>query len=149
MSLFNEILTDRSGNKVDLKKIETLLPVEKKGDEIDVINAQNEEFLSTRLNERNVLFLKKVEAAKQKILEGTYGMCEECGAEISQARLLARPTACLCIGCQEEKEKMELGSIKHRRDLNKSAIAMESEEFEAEKKYASFNEVKFESVIDF
>ena len=58
-----------------------------------------------RLTEQLKEAAKKVEAAKQKIADGTYGICEDCGAEISQKRLLARPTADLCIGCQEEKEK--------------------------------------------
>jgi DnaK suppressor protein len=39
--------------------------------------------------------------------EGTYGQCEECSAPIALARLLARPTADLCIQCKEVEELRE------------------------------------------
>ena len=32
------------------------------------------------------MFLKKVEKVKQKILDGTFGVCEDCGSQISQKR---------------------------------------------------------------
>lgn len=148
MNLFNSMLSDRNGNNVDLKKIPTITPELAKGDEIDIATAQKEEQLETRLNERNLLFLKKVEAAKKKIEEGTYGVCEDCGAEISQKRLLARPTASLCIGCQEEKEKTEFGSFKHRRDLKTGTLTDENDGYIAEKKFSSVKDIGFESVVD-
>ena len=149
MNLFNSILTDRNGNSVNVKKLESLLPAQdKKGDEVDMINLQKEQILETRLNERNLLFLKKVEAAKQKILEGTYGICEDCGAEISQKRLMARPTACLCITCQEEKEREQFGSIKFRRDLQTTQFEDVSENLIGEKKFTSVKDIEFESVVD-
>jgi len=43
----------------------------------------------------------------RKINQGTFGLCDECGGEIEHARLLARPTATLCIGCKEEEERTE------------------------------------------
>ena len=148
MNLFNSMLSDRNGNKVDLKKIPTVTPELTKGDEIDIATAQKEEQLETRLNERNLLFLKKVEAAKKKIEEGTDGICEDCGADISQKRLLARPTASLCIGCQEEKEKAQFGSFKHRRDLKNGTITNENDGYIAEKKFTSVKDIGFESVVD-
>ena len=52
-----------------------------------------------------------IDEAIRKIAEGTYGICEECGEEISEKRLLVLPTATLCIDCQEHKEQFEaLGS---------------------------------------
>lgn len=149
MSMFNSMLTDRNGNQIDLKKLnETTTAAQMKGDEVDLVTAQKEEQLSDRLNERNLLFLKKVEAAKQKIADGTYGICEDCGADISQKRLLARPTASLCIGCQEEKEKEKFGSFKHRRDLKSGTITNEDDGYIAEKKFTSVKDIGFESVVD-
>ncbi len=153
MNLFNDILSDKTGQTPSAKKLEKLFtptqgPV--KGDEVDIVTAQKETQLKTRLDERNVLFLKKVEAAKQKILSGEYGLCEDCGTDISQKRLMARPTACLCIGCQEEKEREQFGSFKHRRDLS----AMKEEEFvedghiSRKTKFASMKTIGFESVVD-
>ena len=48
-----------------------------------------------------------IDEAIRKIAEGTYGICEECGEEISEKRLLVLPTATLCIDCQEHKEQFE------------------------------------------
>jgi DnaK suppressor protein len=154
MNLFNDILSDKHGTKAAHdQKLEKLFkatngPV--KGDDVDIVTAQKEVQLSQRLDERNILFLKKVEMAKQKILNGEYGICEDCGSEISQKRLLARPTACMCIGCQEEKEREQFGSIKHRRDLS----AMKEEEFSADghidrkTKFTSMQTIGFESIVD-
>jgi RNA polymerase-binding transcription factor DksA len=43
--------------------------------------------------------LGEVEAAIARVSEGTYGRCERCGAQISAARLEAKPAARLCIAC--------------------------------------------------
>jgi DnaK suppressor protein len=48
-----------------------------------------------------------IDEAIRKIAEGTYGICEECGEEISEKRLLVLPTATLCVDCQENKEQFE------------------------------------------
>ncbi len=41
----------------------------------------------------------EVRRALRRIADGTYGECANCGAEISQGRLEALPTATLCIKC--------------------------------------------------
>ena len=46
-----------------------------------------------------------VEAALQRIAEGSYGDCVDCGARIAEARLRAAPEASRCIDCQERVEK--------------------------------------------
>jgi len=43
--------------------------------------------------------LDDVEHALAKLAEGTYGVCETCGAAIAAARLEAKPAARLCITC--------------------------------------------------
>jgi DnaK suppressor protein len=43
--------------------------------------------------------LADVDAALAKMDEGTYGICEVCGKEISEARLEARPLAVRCVDC--------------------------------------------------
>ncbi|GAB3762370.1 RNA polymerase-binding protein DksA [Nocardioides ginsengisegetis] len=43
--------------------------------------------------------LAEVEAAIQRLEDGTYGTCERCGQPIGKARLEARPAAATCIGC--------------------------------------------------
>ena len=63
--------------------------------------------LRTRVRERKLLV--KVEAALQRIDEGTYGYCEETGEPIGLGRLLARPTATLSIEAQERRERSHRG----------------------------------------
>jgi DnaK suppressor protein len=41
-----------------------------------------------------------IDRALQKIEEGTYGVCDRCGGEISAARLEARPSSVLCLECK-------------------------------------------------
>ena len=46
-----------------------------------------------------------IEEALEKVREGTYGVCEECGDEIGAGRLKAMPLARLCVPCQSRLEK--------------------------------------------
>lgn len=48
--------------------------------------------------------LAKIDEAISRLEDGTYGLCTECRAEISEARLQALPFAALCRSCQEEVE---------------------------------------------
>ncbi len=49
--------------------------------------------------------LEKVEAALERIEDGTYGECEECGAKIPKARLNAIPYATMCVKCASQTEQ--------------------------------------------
>lgn len=53
---------------------------------------------------RAELELKKITAALQRIEDGSFGECFECGEEIAEGRLSANPTVTLCIQCAEKKE---------------------------------------------
>lgn len=48
--------------------------------------------------------LGRVQEALDRIREGTFGECEECGGPISPARLKAIPWARNCVRCQEKLE---------------------------------------------
>lgn len=65
------------------------------------------EDLSLRRLDSHRKLLQDIDECLRKIQEGTYGMCEECGEEISQKRLNVIPTATLCIDCKENRERME------------------------------------------
>jgi DnaK suppressor protein len=51
--------------------------------------------------------LHKIDESIRKIKDGTYGSCEECGQQISQARLKVLPYAVYCVECKERLEKIE------------------------------------------
>jgi RNA polymerase-binding protein DksA len=44
--------------------------------------------------------LKNVDAALERIAEGTYGTCAECGKEIGRARIEFRPESIYCVDCK-------------------------------------------------
>ena len=54
--------------------------------------------------------ITKIQDALKRMDDGEYGICEECGEDISLARLKARPVTTLCVSCkarQEEGEKIQ------------------------------------------
>jgi DnaK suppressor protein len=62
--------------------------------------------LNVELIDRHVQGLRDVEAARQRLAEGSFGDCVDCGTSIGYERLLAYPTARRCLSCQETREKM-------------------------------------------
>ena len=67
-------------------------------------NSYTKELLfSQSTNERNTL--KLIEEALDRIAEGSFGECINCGEEITPKRLDAIPWAPHCIRCQELQEQ--------------------------------------------
>lgn len=60
-----------------------------------------------RMRERNKGLVRKIEHALKKLDNGTFGICEECGEDIKEKRLKARPVTTLCIECKREQEADE------------------------------------------
>jgi RNA polymerase-binding transcription factor DksA len=58
---------------------------------------------------RDLAELREVEAARERMVEGSYGSCIECGAEIDYRRLRAYPSALRCIDCQRRVERASEG----------------------------------------
>ena len=73
-------------------------------DPADRATIEEEHALELRTRDRERKLLKKVQAAVQRIDCGDYGWCEETGEPIGVARLLARPTATLCVDAQLRRE---------------------------------------------
>jgi len=70
--------------------------------------------------------LNKIEAARRRLDEGTYGDCFECGDEISEARLRALPFAVRCKDCEEARETAELRERMAQRRGSSSAYLFDS-----------------------
>ncbi len=60
-----------------------------------------------RTRDRSRKLIKKIDQAIQRIDQGDYGYCEATGEPIGLGRLMARPSATLCIEAQEAHEKSE------------------------------------------
>ena len=76
-------------------------------DEIDPASSEVNLQFTGRLREREQGLLAKIDAALEKIEEGSFGECVSCGEDIGVKRLRARPVAELCIECKSEQEKLE------------------------------------------
>jgi len=60
-----------------------------------------------RIRDRERRLILKIREALTRIEDGTFGVCEGCGEDISESRLLARPVATLCVECKREQEREE------------------------------------------
>ena len=75
------------------------------GDEEDRADTERTHEVSVLLSLRDKGKLLAIEEALEKLREGTYGVCEECGDEIGPGRLKAMALARLCFPCQSRLEK--------------------------------------------
>lgn len=80
---------------------------EEQKDEVDQASADYERSQMLRFRNRDVFYAKKLKKALEKMEEGEYGICVDCDADINFKRLMARPTAELCIACKDEAEREE------------------------------------------
>jgi len=102
INLFNQIIENVKAEGLEVETRDTLT-----GDNVDLALDEREKSMNWKLQARRDLYIKKINIALEKLEEGSYGECEECGGMIDQSRLLARPTATMCIHCKEEQEQSE------------------------------------------
>jgi DnaK suppressor protein len=60
--------------------------------------------VALKMLDRRAMRIALIDAAIERLSNGTYGACVECGERIGKARLNADPAVDLCIGCQQETE---------------------------------------------
>jgi len=75
------------------------------GDVADIAQGASENEFTFQIAEAESRELGQIDKTLEKISEGTYGVCELCGENISLARLKALPFANKCIRCQEADER--------------------------------------------
>jgi RNA polymerase-binding protein DksA len=71
----------------------------------DIGSDNYEQEFSLSLMENEGAALAKIQTSLERIEDGTYGACEECGAKIPKTRLNAIPYANLCIKCASQLEQ--------------------------------------------
>jgi DnaK suppressor protein len=76
-------------------------------DELDLASSESALSFTGRLRAREATLLQKIDRALEKIAEGSFGVCDNCGEKIGEKRLEARPVAELCIDCKVEQERNE------------------------------------------
>lgn len=75
------------------------------------VHDTGEESIADLLNDVNLAVIdnhvrevREIELALNRVRDGSYGICEDCGEDIALERLEAYPTATRCIQCQRKHE---------------------------------------------
>ena len=70
-------------------------------------SADESQTMLLRIRDRESKLIHKIYQALERIEEGTYGICETCGEDITYQRLNARPVTTQCIDCKSRSETLE------------------------------------------
>lgn len=100
---WREELLEQSNKTLEQMREEKL----RETDLVDQGSSEAESSFELRTRDRARKLIKKIDAALERIDDGSYGYCEETGEEIGIKRLEARPIATLCLEAQERHERLE------------------------------------------
>ena len=104
---FREILMKRRQEILDNQKplADSMIDTNtRQGDLADQANGNNEVHIHLKLKQTDAKILIAIEEALQRVESGSYGVCRDCGDEISRARLEAIPWTRVCISCKEKQK---------------------------------------------
>ena len=74
----------------------------------DIATQESDRAFQMRIRDRERKLIKKIDQALERLEDGTFGLCERCGEEISLERLTARPVTTYCINCKTKLEEEEI-----------------------------------------
>lgn len=74
-------------------------------DTYDLASDARDQEISVILTDRVREKLGAIDEALGRMDDGSYGVCEECGLDIAEGRLLALPFTRLCVSCQSDRER--------------------------------------------
>jgi len=101
-------LQTRAGNLVRSLAERNQIVIERAADAFDASLLATERESSARTLEQDFRLLREVEAALNRLRDGTFGICQRCEDEIAPKRLQAIPWAAYCVSCQEKAEAGEM-----------------------------------------
>jgi DnaK suppressor protein len=78
---------------------------ERLADPVDQAARERERDLLRLFRARENAEIQKLALALDRMEQGSYGICLSCDGEISGKRLIAEPTALLCVDCQAKRER--------------------------------------------
>ncbi|MGK5094601.1 RNA polymerase-binding protein DksA [Deltaproteobacteria bacterium TL4] len=102
LQMKSRILGETVSTVHDMQNESTLFP-----DPTDRASLESEHITSLRIRDRERKLLGKIDEALDRIDNGSFGQCEECGEPISTERLMIRPVTTYCISCKNEQEAFE------------------------------------------
>jgi DnaK suppressor protein len=100
------------------------------GDIYDQATSERDRELNLLIGDRDREKLAEIDDALERITEGAYGICEECGLKIPKERLKIMPFAHLCVTCKSKHEKVKNleRSFREEREYRKLAFTSSEEE---------------------
>lgn len=87
--------------------IDLIEPTVKAIDPVDQASLQATRDFTLRIRDRESRLIGKINQSLARIEEGSFGICEMCGENISIQRLKARPVTNFCITCKNKMEALE------------------------------------------
>jgi len=75
----------------------------RQGDMADQAAGTNEVHIQLKLKQTDAKILQAIEEALERVEQGTYGLCRDCGKDVAPARLDAIPWTRVCIACKEKQ----------------------------------------------
>ena len=73
-------------------------------DTADFAEKSHEEWIFLQKNSFDTNLLREIEDALERLRDGSYGTCQDCGMPVSRKRLEAIPWARFCVSCQERRQ---------------------------------------------
>ena len=73
-------------------------------DTADWAEKSHEEWIFLKKNSFDMAILRDIGEALERLRDGTYGVCMDCGLPVSRKRLEAVPWARYCVSCQERRQ---------------------------------------------
>lgn len=86
-------------------KLDAKIEVDVSGDDVDKAQGDAINQISKNMSLRNIKKVNDIKNALQRIEQGTFGYCEDCGEKIGEKRLKVKPDATMCISCAEAYER--------------------------------------------
>ena len=93
--------------QADVTVTELQEPTVKAIDPVDQASLHAMRDFTLRIRDRESRLIGKINQSFVRIEEGTFGICDMCGEDISIQRLKVRPVTNFCITCKNKMEALE------------------------------------------
>jgi RNA polymerase-binding transcription factor DksA len=101
-----ERIRQMGGTATSVQTINALGDTSQLADEVDVIQINEDREMSFATRSLLVERANRLAEALERLRDGEYGVCQECGEAIAPARLKAMPEVMTCVRCQDRLERM-------------------------------------------
>src|SRR6202167_6344725 len=103
--VFQEILARKESELARVLRKRDGIAIEKSADQMDEIQYASERDLAICNVDRDSAVLRQIQAALERVGDGSFGTCVDCESAIGPKRLAAVPWASRCIRCQEAADR--------------------------------------------